>query len=263
MQGIAFAGHCLEGAGLLGGLSLPLQTGRKNAMNKVIPKLSRKSAWIFSLVLLAWVSLIPGETVAAKSVREKNRFVITVGIYNYAEITLRELREAERQAATFFAKARIRIAWLEYSQQDLTVPSPSRDPAADLYVRILHASKTKPARRTSGFDVMGESIIPSVTEGPLPGHIANIFYDRLKGLSRAWGQFSGNVLGEAIAHELGHLLLGSQHSRRGIMKARWNFRDQLLINRCQMGFSREQATALQRAVRSLQNNRSLTITAQR
>lgn len=229
----------------------------------VIPKLFKQDLRVVSLILVAWAFINPVKIALAKPRRVKDRFVITVGIYNYAEITPRELQEAERQAATFFAGARVRIEWLEYAHQVPSVPSPSKDPTADLYVRILDASKTGAARQTFAVDVMGESIIPSGTKGPLPGRIANVFYDRVKGLSADWGQSSGEVLGEAIAHELGHLLLGPQHSPMGIMKAQWTFRDQMLINRCQMGFSRAQLGLVQRAARSLRRELSPTILAQR
>ena len=232
-------------------------------MKQVIPKLFKQDLRVVSLILVAWAFISPVKSALGKPRRVKDRFVITVGIYNYAQITPRELQEAERQAATFFAGARVRIEWLEYAHQVPPVPSPSKDPTADLYVRILDASKTRAERQTFGVDVMGESIIPSGTKGPLPGRIANVFYDRVKGLSADWGQLSSEVLGEAIAHELGHLLLGPQHSPTGIMKAHWTFQDQLLINRCQMGFLRAQLGLLQRAAQSLHKNTSLSITAQR
>lgn len=232
-------------------------------MKQTIPVLFQQNSWIVGVVLVAWCSIGSVISISARSRRVKNQPVIRVGIYNYAQITSRELRKAERQTATFFAAARVRIEWLEYAHQVPSVPSPSKDPTADLYVRILDTSKTRAARQAFGVDVMGESIIPSGTEGVLPGRIANVFYNRVKGMSADWGQFSGEVLGEAIAHELGHLLLGPQHSPTGIMKAHWTFRDQMLMNRCQMGFSRAQLGLLQRTARSLRSEPAPTILAQR
>jgi hypothetical protein len=50
------------------------------------------------------------------------------------------------------------------------------------------------------------------------------------------------VLGPVVAHEIGHLLLGSQaHSPDGIMQAQWRPRDFLTVLSGQSGFSREQS----------------------
>lgn len=218
---------------------------------------------IFSLILIAWASTGPVGSISARSPKLKDQPDIIVGVYNYAEIAPQELLKAERQAAALFARSGVRIAWLEYSHKASSVPAPSDDPPADLFVRILCAPKIRRARRVSRADVMGVSFLAPGPAGEVPGRITNVFYDQVKKLSAEWGQFSGEVLGEAIAHELGHLLLGPRHSHQGIMKATWTFRDQLLMNRCQMGFSRPQAELLQRAAHSLERNRQPMLAALR
>jgi hypothetical protein len=55
----------------------------------------------------------------------------------------------------------------------------------------------------------------------------------------------GITLGDLIAHELGHLLLGtSEHSVAGIMRARWQARELQGILRPAMFFFPEQAKAI-------------------
>jgi hypothetical protein len=54
-----------------------------------------------------------------------------------------------------------------------------------------------------------------------------IFYDRLERFSES-GEIEGpTLLGHAMAHEIGHVLLGSttEHSNSGIMKTRWSKAD--------------------------------------
>jgi hypothetical protein len=52
-----------------------------------------------------------------------------------------------------------------------------------------------------------------------------VFYDRVQQISRQTVN-EGMVLGHAIAHELGHLLLGvDAHSPEGLMRAHWTSRD--------------------------------------
>jgi hypothetical protein len=60
-----------------------------------------------------------------------------------------------------------------------------------------------------------------------PGHLAYVFYDRVRNLSVRYEDHRGGVLGHVIAHEIGHLLLPrGTHSETGLMRADWS-RDDL------------------------------------
>ena len=109
-------------------------------------------------------------------------------------------------------------------------------------------------RQISGDDALGEVTISSETEGPAPGGIVNVFVDRVADTSTRWDLFSGEVLGDAIAHELGHLLLGAEHSSQGVMKGFWTSQDLHLAGRGKLQFSPDQAGLLQRAALSLHQN---------
>jgi hypothetical protein len=218
---------------------------------------------IGNLILAACAFIGPVGRVSARSREAKDRPVVRVGVYNCAKTGQSELRQAESQSAAIFAMAGVQIVWAEYSAKPPAVWSPSDNPAPDFSVRILYASATTRAWRTSGVDVMGESIIPQGVEGPVAGGIANVFYDRVKEVVSASGPFSAEVLGEAIAHELGHLMLGPQHSRHGIMKILWTPQDQDLISHCELRFLPGQAKDLQRVAQSLQQDSSPTLVAQR
>jgi len=54
------------------------------------------------------------------------------------------------------------------------------------------------------------------------GTLATVYVDRVDALAAAAGVEPDELLGRAIAHEIGHLLLGSvDHSRFGLMRATW------------------------------------------
>jgi hypothetical protein len=222
----------------------------------------KQCARVGSLILAACAFIGSVASVSARSHSGKNRPVIRVGIYNYAEIDRSELHEAESLAAALFSTAGVRIAWTEYSPKPASVWSLSGNSNPDFSVRILRTSVSKQAKRASGVDVIGESIIPRGVEGPVAGGIANVFYDWVQKVSSAWGPFTTAVLAEAIAHELGHLMLGPQHSRRGIMKVLWTDNDQVLISHCELRFLPGQAEDLQRAARSLHQDSPPTLVAQ-
>jgi hypothetical protein len=232
-------------------------------MRQTIPQAFIRYRQIAGLVLVACAAIGAAGRVWARSRGVKTQSVIRVAVYNYAHVAHAELEKAERQAASLFASTGDRIVWLDYPDKKRLVHSSSAPSTADLFVRILFASKLKRVRRISAVEIMGESILTSGNEWPVHGRIANLFFDRVKHVSTLWGLSSGEVLGDAIAHELGHLLLGIGHSGRGIMKADWTSRDLVLAARGELKFRPSQVAALQSAALSLRQDSSPMVLAQR
>jgi hypothetical protein len=56
------------------------------------------------------------------------------------------------------------------------------------------------------------------------------------------------VLGAAIAHELGHLLLSKEHAQTGIMKASWNQSDFRKVRQGGLRFTAEQARLIRNSI---------------
>ncbi|HET9179101.1 MAG TPA: hypothetical protein VFQ24_12155 [Terriglobia bacterium] len=218
-------------------------------MKQSVRQLVLKLAWIAGLVLWAWASFAAAETVSARPLEGKDQPVISVWIYDYVRLSQSELDKTESQVGALYAEAGVRIVWRDHFQKRPPVRFQPGSPSADFFIRILRVSIV--TGRISGADALGQAIIPSGTEGPVPDGIANVFYDRVMAVSRTRGPCGGTFLGDAIAHELGHLLLGPRHSAEGIMKARWASEDLELASQCKLRFSPEQLAALQQAARSL------------
>jgi len=89
------------------------------------------------------------------------------------------------------------------------------------------------------------------------GTIADIYTDRLTDLTcgRKWAL--GPILGELIAHEIGHLLLGpDSHCTGGIMRPHWGERDLEEAQRGQMLFTAQQAERMRaQAVERIESGR--------
>ena len=67
--------------------------------------------------------------------------------------------------------------------------------------------------------VLGEAFVDT---GAGAGVLATIYADRVKLMAELSGTDAASLLGRAIAHELGHLLLATNaHSPSGLMRARW------------------------------------------
>ena len=218
---------------------------------------------IVSLVLFTCTIVGQVQAISASSPRLKNHPVIFVEVRNYTQVTRLEIQDAERQAAAIFAKAGVQICWLDRLSGKPPVQSQLDNLPADFSVQLLYAFKVTRLRQISGDDALGEATIPSNTEEPAPSGIANVFVDRVADTSTRWDLFSGEVLGDAIAHELGHLLLGTENSREGVMKGSWTSQDLHLAGRGKLQFSPHQAVLLRRAALSLHQNPLPEIIAER
>jgi hypothetical protein len=77
------------------------------------------------------------------------------------------------------------------------------------------------------------------------GCYADLFYERIVELQMKTHTLTAIILGHAMAHELGHLLLGTNsHSRDGLMRAQWNRGDLAEAARGNLLFSTEEATRM-------------------
>jgi hypothetical protein len=84
----------------------------------------------------------------------------------------------------------------------------------EVIVRILAA--TEQTRRGS----LGDSTIDLAARS---GCFSTVYADRITNLAAATGADIGTLLGRAIAHEIGHLLLGTVvHAEAGLMRAHWS-----------------------------------------
>jgi hypothetical protein len=88
--------------------------------------------------------------------------------------------------------------------------------SGELVIRIVRArGPVHPSRA----HVLGDAMIDASTGS---GRLATIYFDRVLALARASSVDAARLLGHAIAHELGHLLLATgTHSGRGLMRAVW------------------------------------------
>ena len=142
---------------------------------------------------------------------------ITVRVYNYTQAPPTILARAEREAGRIFGDAGLKVLWLDCMPGSSTQQDPCQEAieSADIRLRILLA----PVRNNLQDSVFGFAIAPA---------LATVYYESALGFAKYdQAEFEAPiVLGCAIAHEIGHLLLGpNRHSVSGIMRARWDRRD--------------------------------------
>ena len=127
---------------------------------------------------------------------------ITVRLDNDAGVRSADLEFAKRRAASVFAMIGVQLIWVETEE---AVASHIQPP---LTLVIVNGN----VERGAGLFVDALGIAqPSVRR-------AHVFYDRVLQLQGV--RPAPMVLGDVMAHELGHLmLLSHRHSREGIMRA--------------------------------------------
>jgi hypothetical protein len=201
------------------------------------------SGLILSLLMLANAS---GAAHTSPLTPNNERVAITIGVYNYAHAKSDLLFEAQQTAAAILLKAGVGASWLSCPTDHASTRIPACAATADpthLTLRILPDSMSSRLRLVSkdmiGFAAIGEGLSCN----------AWILYDRARDFAARRQLTLASLLGSAIAHELGHLLLGdSFHSKAGLMRARWSGKDFLAMERDELVFSVAETERIQRAV---------------
>ncbi len=81
------------------------------------------------------------------------------------------------------------------------------------------------------------------------GVVAGVYVDRARMLSREQGYGLALILGHAMAHEIGHLLLGVQsHSRSGLMTRVWKERELRLASTGLLRFTQAQSLRMRQQI---------------
>ena len=106
-------------------------------------------------------------------------------------------------------------------------PVCERGPApAELVLRLVQSRDARDSQaargylRSAGLLPLGDALVDRHTQS---GVLATIYLDRVRLLAQAAGVTVARLLGHAIAHEIGHLLLASNaHGADGLMRAIWS-----------------------------------------
>jgi hypothetical protein len=140
---------------------------------------------------------------------------VTLHVAVYAPVSPRELTAAEAYATAIYGAAGIQTVWTDAPW----VPGETGSPHLRVVIlsREMTAKKCKESRL--GGSVMGVAV-DGVTDGG--GRIAYIFADRIGQTALQYLAKFDHGLGHAMAHEVGHLLLGDHsHAPAGLMTADW------------------------------------------
>lgn len=144
-------------------------------------------------------------SLAAETQAAVTEATVRVRVENHADVPEAILASARDDATRIFRAAGIAIVWL--SRDDpccrdvVRVVLPSLK-GADQYLRREHVDSN------------------ALGEASAEARLVHIFWDRVRSNASHHGRDEGGLLGEVLAHEIGHVLLpGAGHSSTGIMQA--------------------------------------------
>jgi len=141
---------------------------------------------------------------------------LTVSVYNEAGVPGEVLSRAEAAASRIFQRAGIAVNWLN-CEVPAASEHASRACGEVAFPKHLHL---RIVRKSAGLN--GEAMGVSFQGEDGIGYLADLFYEPMEELERSDRTDIARLLGHVAAHELGHLLLGTNsHAVTGIMRARW------------------------------------------
>jgi hypothetical protein len=161
---------------------------------------------------------------------------VTVSVFNDAGVPPGLLSESEEVAAGVFAQAGVVLKWLLCGQPSETAEEQARCDHSDFptqfHLRLMSRSMGPPGRAL-GVSYLAEDGV---------GSQADVFYERVMRLQAQTQMDPVILLGLIIAHELGHLLLGTNsHSPGGLMRANWSSEDLVRARKGTLLFSDDES----------------------
>ena len=168
------------------------------------------------------VSLLGAGVVGAAQSPERTSDTLVVRVYDGTAGHARTRTTAILTAASIASEAGLDIHWTDCTRTTQVGACTELRGPDDLIVRIVPVAVSG----SPGLQIRAQSRAPlgfSVVDPVVgAGAIAMVFLDRVLPLARRTGVDPGRLLGRAIAHEIGHLLLRTtKHSPTGIMREIW------------------------------------------
>ena len=175
-----------------------------------------RAAGGYTCVLLSVVLMTFPRQTAAQTRASADLVVRT---YNSTGVPATLIEEAQRVATLLLDDAGIGATWRRCRTKDgpMATSTDGCDDLlrpSDLAVRIVRAPKT-----ILDPEVLGYSHVDSRLR---KGFLATIFPDRVHAMAPRLQVNEGQLFGRVLAHEIGHLLLGTlTHSPTGLMRGHW------------------------------------------
>ena len=172
---------------------------------------------------LVALMILPQPASAAETLWDE----IIVRVYDNTGAAPDARRRALKIAASIISGASVEVVWRTctgFSSQVASLNSHQVDPcrsplaAGELALRIVSSGDVVDDRRTAW--PLGDALIDTRASA---GVLATVYADRVDWMAGRTGVDRHELLGRAIAHEIGHLLMASNaHGVKGLMRPVWS-----------------------------------------
>jgi hypothetical protein len=149
---------------------------------------------------------------------------VIIRVYDNAGVLAGDRARAISRAREILTRAELDVEFRDcVSRTQLPAACATPPAPGELIVRLARGAKRPdPSRRHDSADVsraLGHSMIDTATG---TGTLATIFIDRIEAMARQARTDRLAIVGRVMAHEIGHLLLGTNaHSKTGLMREIW------------------------------------------
>ena len=176
---------------------------------------------------------------------------MTISVHDYAGVPSKLLDAAEEQAREIYRRAGLKTVWLNCSPKLEKIEPGSCHFSDSTHLTLKISARAVNAQVRDRADVLGTAY----PDDKGVGYFAYVFYDRVQELAERQ-RLGHGLLADVMAHEIGHLLLGSNsHSLSGIMCAHWNYDQLRNIAEGAMSFVPWQSRVMRDRLRARQSGR--------
>jgi len=167
---------------------------------------------------------------------------IVLRVVNEGRVDPEMLRAAQKEAARILRSSGIELVWMVCEPEHVVQGDRcGRVMAAnEFWMRVVTRRPSNTNTDVLGFTELG---------GEGRADSAAVFAPAAAALAGNWGLTSGQILGAAMVHEIGHLYLGVHaHVAASIMSGHWTRQELMGISIGELTFSRPQARMLQERI---------------
>jgi hypothetical protein len=148
------------------------------------------------------------------------------------------MQRAQREAVWIFEDAGVQVEWIDCGFNRRQPDNHASTSAEAINVVIV-------SRETKALSPISPDVLGAVMRDNDAREVGWVFFRRIERASEAYALDTGVVLGHAIAHEVGHLLLPrSTHGPSGLMRATWRMDDMRDAGQGHLRFSPAEAAII-------------------
>lgn len=174
-----------------------------------------------------------------------SKAVVAIRTFNYAALSAEHLAAARVESARIFQHAGISLEWIECRVPGSTDGAACTEPllaGRDLMLRLVNREPVRDERLVA----LGESMLDREQRS---GVLMTIDLFPVRTIAEQAFTAVPTLLGRAIAHEIGHLLLGSAaHPQSGLMRALWSREELRGLKPAHWRFSAREAAQMRETV---------------